>query len=284
MQKPTATSPRRAGDPGRTATLEVRDLVKSYRGRTVVDRVSFKVRAGEVVGLLGRNGAGKSTSFRMAIGLVSPQAGFVVIDGEDVTDLPMYERARRGIGYLAQEPAVLRRLTVEENIAAILELRGESARSIHTRVTRLLDEFGLNVVRHSRAAALSGGERRRLELARALATGPAIMLLDEPIYGVDPIAVGEILSLIDQLRSRNIGILITEHNVEKVLPMLDRAYIIHEGRVIFEGSPEEVVANKAVREFYLGRDFELSPRVRKQLSVTRSHRKTGRIIRKPATE
>ncbi|MGE0433538.1 MAG: LPS export ABC transporter ATP-binding protein [Planctomycetota bacterium] len=238
-------------------TLEVRQLVKTYAGRTVVDRVSFRLRSGEVIGLLGRNGAGKTTSFRMAIGMIRPRSGIVILNGEDVTEQPMYRRAQRGLGYLAQEPAVFRRLSVEQNIAAILELRGWKRKDIKKRVDELLAEFGLQMVRNNKAGSLSGGERRRLEIARALSTNPQIMLLDEPLYGVDPIAVSEIIKLIHSLRRRDIGILITEHNVEKVLPILDRAYIIHEGRVIFSGSPDEVVANEAVREFYLGRDFRL---------------------------
>lgn len=243
-------------------TLEVRHLVKSYGGRTVVDRVSFRLRSGEVVGLLGRNGAGKTTSFRMAIGMIRPKSGIVILNGEDVTDLPMYKRAQKGLGYLAQEPAVFRKLTVEENIAAILELRGMPKKAIRKRVDDLLTEFGLQLVRHSRASSLSGGERRRLEIARALSTEPQIMLLDEPLYGVDPIAVAEIIKLIENLKRRDIGILMTEHNVEKVLPILDRAYIINNGKVLFHGTPEETVANDEVRANYLGRDFILPIRHR----------------------
>ena len=243
------------------ARLEVRNIVKSFKNRTVVKQVTFNVNSGEIVGLLGPNGAGKTTSFRMAIGMLRPEAGMVLINGENVTNMPMFKRARKGIGYLAQEAVIFKKLTVFQNIYAILEARGLSRKVAKEKTRQLLREFGLQLLNKSRAGNLSGGERRRLEIARGLATEPQIMLLDEPIAGVDPIAIAEIVKHIRNLKKKNIGILITEHQVKDVLPILDRAYIIHDGRVIFSGTPQEVVANKAVREFYLGEDFVLPDKV-----------------------
>ena len=245
------------------ARLEVRNIVKSFKGRTVVKQVSFNVNSGEIVGLLGPNGAGKTTSFRMAIGMLRPEGGMVLINGEDVTNMHMYKRARKGLGYLAQEAVIFRKLSVFQNVYAILEARGHSSKYAKERANQLLKEFGLQLLKKSKAGNLSGGERRRLEIARGLATDPQIMLLDEPIAGVDPIAIAEIVKHIRGLKQRNIGILITEHQVKDVLPILDRAYIIHDGRVIFTGTPQEVVANKAVREYYLGEDFVLPEKVEK---------------------
>ncbi len=243
------------------ARLEVRNIVKSFKSRTVVKQVSFNVNSGEIVGLLGPNGAGKTTSFRMAIGMLRPEAGMVLINGENVTNMPMFKRARKGIGYLAQEAVIFKKLTVFQNIFAILEARGLSRKVANDKTKQLLREFGLQLLNKSRAGNLSGGERRRLEIARGLATEPQIMLLDEPIAGVDPIAIAEIVKHIRNLKKKNIGILITEHQVKDVLPILDRAYIIHDGRVIFSGTPQEVVSNKAVREYYLGEDFVLPDKV-----------------------
>ena len=243
------------------ARLEVRNIVKTFKNRTVVNQVSFHVNSGEIVGLLGPNGAGKTTSFRIAIGMLRPEAGMVLINGENVTDTAMYKRSRKGLGYLAQEAVVFRKLSVYDNIFAILEARGYSSKEAKAKTERLLEEFGLKLLKKSRAGNLSGGERRRLEIARALSLEPQIMLLDEPIAGVDPIAIAEIIKHIRNLKNRGIGILITEHQVKDVLPILDRAYIIHDGRLIFEGTPQEVVANKAVREFYLGEDFVLPKKI-----------------------
>ncbi|MCD4657563.1 MAG: LPS export ABC transporter ATP-binding protein [Planctomycetes bacterium] len=243
------------------ARLEVRNIVKSFKNRTVVKQVSFNVNSGEIVGLLGPNGASKTTSFRIAIGMLRPEAGMVLINGENVTNMPMFKRARKGIGYLAQEAVIFKKLTVFQNIFAILEARGLSRKLAKEKTRQLLREFGLQLLNKSRAGNLSGGERRRLEIARGLSTEPQIMLMDEPIAGVDPIAIAEIVKHIRNLKKKNIGILITEHQVKDVLPILDRAYIIHDGRVIFSGTPQEVVANNAVREYYLGEDFVLPEKV-----------------------
>ena len=239
------------------ARLEVRNIVKSFKHRTVVNEVSFFVNSGEIVGLLGPNGAGKTTSFRISIGMLRPEAGMVLINGENVTNMHMFKRARKGLGYLAQEAVIFRKLSVFQNIFAILEARGLSSKDAEAKANKLLEEFGLQYLKKSKAANLSGGERRRLEIARALSTDPKIMLLDEPMAGVDPIAIAEIVKHIRNLKNRGIGILITEHQVKDVLPILDRAYIIHDGRVIFEGTPQEVIDNQAVREYYLGEDFVL---------------------------
>jgi len=232
--------------------LEARSLVKSYRGRRVVNDVSVQVRQGEIVGLLGPNGAGKTTTFYMITGIVRPEAGTVHLDGTDLTDSPMYRRARAGIGYLAQEPSVFRKLTVEQNVLAILETLKLSAAERSARLEGLLDELGLKHLRHQLAFQLSGGERRRLEITRALVTRPRFMLLDEPFAGVDPIAVHDIQTIVAGLRHRGIGVLITDHNVEQTLDIVDRAYIMFEGQVQVSGTVRELVFDDRVAERYLG--------------------------------
>jgi len=236
--------------------LEVSGLVKSYKRRRVVDGVGFKVFEGEIVGLLGPNGAGKTTSFRMAVGLVRPDAGEITIQGRVCTKLPMFQRARLGMGYLPQEASVFRLMTVRDNLLSVLEAMPFSARERQSEASRLLAELELSHLADNRADTLSGGERRRLELARSLATRPAILLLDEPFAGVDPINVEEIQGLIRQLRENGIGILITDHNVRETLQSTDRAYIIHQGQILREGTAEELVADKRVREVYLGHNFD----------------------------
>jgi lipopolysaccharide export system ATP-binding protein len=240
-----------------TASLRADGLTKSFGRRTVVRGVTIEVRAGEVVGLLGPNGAGKTTSFHMIVGLTRPDAGEIVLNGERVTDLPMYQRARRGLGYLPQEPSVFRRLTVEENVLAILETLRLGAAERRTRLAALLDELGLTRVATTRADALSGGERRRLEITRALVVSPSFMLLDEPFAGIDPIAVVDIQGIVTQLRTRGIGVLITDHNVRETLGICDRAYIVNDGTVLEEGDPEHIAQSKRAREIYLGEKFQL---------------------------
>ena len=235
--------------------LEVRDLVKRYSGRTVVDHVSFMVRQGEIVGLLGRNGAGKTTSFRMTIGMISPNHGTVIFDGVEVTRLPMYKRARRGMGYLSQEPSIFQRLTVRQNLLAILETMSLSRSTRHERCQQLLEQFGLTVQASQLAMTLSGGERRKLEIARALVTNPTMILLDEPFSGVDPIAVEELQREIRALRERGISILLTDHNVRETLTVTDRSYIIDSGKVLREGAPKELINDELVRRTYLGHSF-----------------------------
>ncbi len=238
-------------------TLEVHHLGKSYGGRQVVADVSLNVHNGEAVGLLGPNGAGKTTVFYMITGLVRPDKGSIGLDGHDVTGLPMYRRARLGIGYLPQEASIFRGLSVEDNILAVLEIT-ESDRDARAReLESLLEEFDIKRLRKSPSIALSGGERRRCEIARALAGHPSFMLLDEPFAGIDPIAVGDIQDLVRHLKGRGIGVLITDHNVRETLGLIDRAYIIHSGHVLTEGSPDEIVANPDVRRLYLGEDFRL---------------------------
>lgn len=237
--------------------LEVHDVYKSYKGRPVVKGVSLAVSQGEVVGLLGPNGAGKTTVFYMITGLIGADFGRIAFEGNDITGLPMYRRARLGIGYLPQEPSIFRGLTVEDNIRAVLEVVEPDRRRRARELDSLLDEFSIARVRKSRAIALSGGERRRVEIARALASRPSFMLLDEPFAGIDPIAVGDIRSLVRHLAARGIGVLITDHNVRETLGLIDRGYIIHDGQVLMEGTPEEVVANTDVRRFYLGDEFRL---------------------------
>jgi len=239
------------------ARLRAEGLTKSFVGRCVVNDVTIDVRAGEVVGLLGPNGAGKTTSFHMIVGLTRPDAGRVFLNGEDVTRLPMYERARRGIGYLPQEPSVFRKLTVEQNILAILETLDLSSAEREERLHRLLDELGIARVAKSKALALSGGERRRLEITRALVISPSFMLLDEPFAGIDPIAVVDIQGIVSQLKNRGIGVLITDHNVRETLGICDRAYIVNDGTVLEEGSPERIAASRRAREIYLGEKFRL---------------------------
>ncbi|MFT5286028.1 MAG: lipopolysaccharide export system ATP-binding protein [Planctomycetota bacterium] len=238
------------------ALLEVEGLVKAFKGRRVVDGVSFEVRAGEIVGLLGSNGAGKTTTFRMTVGLETPDRGKIWLDGKDCTKLPMYVRARTGMGYLPQEASIFRGMTVRDNVLAVLEAMPYSRKERNQRADELLDELDILWLADSKSDTLSGGERRRLEISRALATEPAALLLDEPFAGVAPIAVQEIQAIIDQLRERDIGILITDHNVRETLQSTDRAYIIHQGVIIKEGKPDELVADPKVREVYLGHSFD----------------------------
>jgi lipopolysaccharide export system ATP-binding protein len=238
-------------------TMIARGLTKSYKGRQVVSGVSFGVRAGEAVGLLGPNGAGKTTCFYMVTGLVPVDQGTIEIDGYDVTALPMYRRARLGIGYLPQEASIFRGLSVEANIRAILEVVEKSRKQREKRLDELLEEFHISHLRKSPSMALSGGERRRLEIARALASNPNFMLLDEPFAGVDPIAVSDIQQLVRHLTARGIGVLITDHNVRETLGLVERAYIIHAGQVLTHGVPDEIVRNPDVRRLYLGEGFTL---------------------------
>jgi lipopolysaccharide export system ATP-binding protein len=242
------------GGPG---ILAVKGLQKSYRSRTVVHDAGLNVRAGEAVGLLGPNGAGKTTIFYMITGLVSADRGVISLDGHDVTALPMYRRARLGIGYLPQEASIFRGLNVEDNIRAVLEIVEPSRKERERKLDALLDEFNITRLRKSPSIALSGGERRRCEIARALAGEPTFMLLDEPFAGIDPIAVGDIQNLVRHLTRRGIGVLITDHNLRETLGLIDRAYIIHSGRVLTEGAPDAIVANEEVRRLYLGEDFRL---------------------------
>ena len=237
--------------------LEAKKLEKNYRGRKVVRGVSFHVKYGEVVGLLGPNGAGKTTTFYMVVGLVKPDQGRVSLDGEDITRLPMYQRARSGIGYLAQEPSVFRKLTVSENLLAILETLGLSDLERQERRDMLLAELGIAHLADSKAYTLSGGERRRVEIARALTLSPKFILLDEPFAGIDPLAVQDIQGIIALLKGKGIGILITDHNVRETLAITDRAYIIGDGKIIEAGTPEELTASPRVREFYLGETFRM---------------------------
>lgn len=238
--------------------LVARQLVKTYGKRTVVKHVDFEVQRGEIVGLLGPNGAGKTTTFGLIIGLGKPNAGTISLDGQDITELPMYKRTRLGLGYLPQEPSVFRKMTVEENLRAVLQVRKElSPGAMEEVLEGLLEEFNLSQVRKQNGHQLSGGERRRTEIARALALDPSFLFLDEPFAGVDPIAVGEIQSIVARLRSRNLGIIITDHNVRETLRITDRAYIMHLGEVLVSGSTEELAANTLAREYYLGQNFSL---------------------------
>jgi len=240
-----------------TALLRAERLTKSFSGRTVVKSVTIEVSAGEVVGLLGPNGAGKTTSFHMIVGLQHPDSGQVFLIGENLTELPMYERARRGIGYLPQEASVFRKLTVEENILAILETLELGAEQRRKRLGALLEELGIARLAKNKAFSLSGGERRRLEITRALVISPSFMLLDEPFAGIDPIAVVDIQSIVTQLKTRGIGVLITDHNVRETLGICDRAYIVSEGEVLEEGDPAHIAASRRAREIYLGEKFHL---------------------------
>ncbi len=239
------------------AVLEVFNIGKKYKNRPVLRNVSLKVRRGEAVGLLGPNGAGKTTCFYCVMGLITPDYGDVHINGQDITNLPMYKRAKMGIGYLPQEASIFRSLSVENNIKAILELVVDSEDKRENMLEELLNEFSIAHLRKSPAMALSGGERRRLEIARALASQPDFILLDEPLAGIDPIAVNEIRNLVSQLKLRGLGVLITDHNVRETLDITDRAYILHGGTVLMEGTPEEIVANEDVRRVYLGDNFSM---------------------------
>ncbi len=237
--------------------LRADNIVKRYGKRTVVRGVSIEVNQGEVVGLLGPNGAGKTTSFYMIVGLIRPNSGQIYLDDRDITDLPMYRRAQLGIGYLAQEASVFRNLSVEDNILAVLEMKGVSKQEQQRKLEELLEEFGLNHVRTNRGDLLSGGERRRTEIARALAVDPAFILLDEPFAGVDPIAVEDIQEIVAKLKHRNIGILITDHNVHETLTITDRSYLLFEGSILKAGTAEELANDEQVRRVYLGQNFVL---------------------------
>ncbi|MCR5662756.1 MAG: LPS export ABC transporter ATP-binding protein [bacterium] len=236
-------------------SIEVSKLVKVYKKRRVVNEVELTVSSGEVVGLLGSNGAGKTTTFYMVVGLVKPESGRIILDGEDVADLPMHIRARKGIGYLAQEASAFRKLTVEENLCLLWQVHGVSKAEQKERLEQLLEKYDLKKVRRSKAMELSGGERRRLEIARALATKPSYLLLDEPFSGVDPIAVATIQGIIKQLKEQGLGILITDHNVRETLAITDRAYIIREGRIMVSGTAKEIANNPDARKYYLGENF-----------------------------
>jgi len=238
-------------------TLRAENIIKRYRSRTVVKGVSFEVNQGEIVGLLGPNGAGKTTSFYMVVGLIKPNEGKVFINNEDITRAPMYKRAQKGIGYLAQEASVFRKLSVEENILGVLQMTKLTKKEQHIKLETLLDEFSLNHIRKNRGDLLSGGERRRTEIARALAVNPAFILLDEPFAGVDPIAVEDIQGIVHRLKEKNIGILITDHNVQETLAITDRTYLMFEGAILKYGSAEELAADEQVRKVYLGQNFEL---------------------------
>ena len=240
-----------------TAGLEVRSIAKSYDRRAVLHDVSLDVHRGEVVGLLGPNGAGKTTCFYSVMGLVKPDSGRILLDEQDITELPMYRRAILGLGYLPQETSIFRGLTVEENILAVLEVAEPNGDDRRVRLEQLLSEFGLTALRDSAAMALSGGERRRCEIARALAAEPSIMLLDEPFAGIDPISIADIRELVRELKSRDIGVLITDHKVRETLDIVDRACIIYDGQVLFAGTPEALVADQEVRRLYLGESFAL---------------------------
>ena len=238
-------------------TLSADNLVKAYKGRKVVDRVSLEVNKGEIVGLLGPNGAGKTTTFYMITGIARPDDGEVLCGEEDITNLPMYKRADMGIGYLAQEPSVFRNLTVEENIEVVLEMKGISKKEQRETVHRLLEEFKLTHVRDSLGYALSGGERRRIEIARTIANNPSFILLDEPFAGVDPIAVEDIQNIIRHLKKRGLGILITDHNVRETLSITDRSYVMQKGKVLIEGTPYEIANDPLAKKVYLGEKFRL---------------------------
>lgn len=237
--------------------LFTRTINKSYKGRQVVKDVSIEVNQGEIVGLLGPNGAGKTTSFYMIVGLVKPDSGNVFLEDKDITKLPMYKRSQMGIGYLPQEVSVFRKLTVEDNIMAILEMTKLNKQERHEKLEKLLEEFSLTHVRKNMGGSLSGGEKRRTEIARALATDPKFVLLDEPFAGVDPIAVEDIQSIVADLKKRNIGILITDHNVQETLSITDRAYLLFEGSILKAGTAEDLAADEQVRKVYLGQNFEL---------------------------
>ena len=239
------------------ATLTVENLVKAYRGRKVVDSISLSVRSGEVIGLLGPNGAGKTTTFYMMVGMIKPDGGKVFLDQNDITRMPMYQRARNGVGYLPQEPSIFRKLTVRQNVMAILETLSISKEKQEERASVLLAELGIDQLSHQKASVLSGGERRRLEITRCLVTDPSFILLDEPFAGIDPLAVIDIKKIIGHLRKRDIGILISDHNVRETLEVCDKAYILNNGTVIESGSPQHIAASEVARRIYLGEEFKL---------------------------
>lgn len=262
--------------------LYSRNLVKKYGARTVVKNVSIEVEQGEIVGLLGPNGAGKTTSFYMITGLIKPNAGRIFLDNEEITDLPMYKRAQKGLGYLAQEASVFRKLSVEDNIMSVMEMSGMSRGQRKDRLEQLLDEFSLHKVRKNLGVQLSGGERRRCEIARALAIDPKFILLDEPFAGVDPIAVEDIQHIIAKLKTKNIGIIITDHNVHETLAITDRAYLLYEGSILESGTAETLANNPEVRRKYLGQNFELRKAILKNKenkpeSPTPETKKTGAV-------
>jgi lipopolysaccharide export system ATP-binding protein len=236
--------------------LKAEEISKSYRGRKVVNNISIEVNQGEIVGLLGPNGAGKTTSFYMIVGIIKPEGGDIFLDKEVISSFPMYQRAQKGIGYLAQEESVFRKLSVEDNILGILEFTDLTKNQQKEKAEQLMEEFGLIKIRKSRGDLLSGGERRRTEIARALANDPKFLLLDEPFAGVDPIAVEDIQSIISVLKKKNIGILITDHNVQETLAITDRTYLMFEGKILKEGIPEELAKDEIVRKVYLGKNFE----------------------------
>ena len=237
--------------------LKANNLVKSYSGKNVVKDVSLNLKQGEIVGLLGPNGAGKTTSFYMIVGLIKPNSGSIFLDDKEITNFPMYKRAQNGIGYLAQESSVFRKMSVEDNIHSVLEMTNQKKKEQIEKVESLLDEFGLQAIRKSRGDLLSGGERRRTEIARALATNPSFILLDEPFAGVDPLAVEDIQKIVRDLTKRNIGILITDHNVQETLAITDRTYLMFEGTILKDGKPEDLANDELVRKVYLGQNFEL---------------------------
>lgn len=237
--------------------LKANNLIKSYSGKSVVNDVSLNLKQGEIVGLLGPNGAGKTTSFYMIVGLIKPNSGSIYLDDKEITSFPMYKRAQNGIGYLAQESSVFRKMSVEDNIHSVLEMTNLSKKEQIEKVESLLDEFGLQAIRKSRGDLLSGGERRRTEIARALATNPSFILLDEPFAGVDPLAVEDIQKIVRDLTKRNIGILITDHNVQETLAITDRTYLMFEGTILKDGKPEDLANDELVRKVYLGQNFEL---------------------------
>lgn len=255
--------------------LRAENLIKKYKRRTVVNNVSVNVEQGEIVGLLGPNGAGKTTTFYMIVGLIKPNEGDIFLEGENITGLPMYKRSQLGVGYLPQEASVFRKLSVEDNIKAVLEMRKDLSKDEqHKKLEGLLDEFGLQHVRKNRGDLLSGGERRRTEIARALASDPKFILLDEPFAGVDPIAVEDIQSIVATLKNKNIGILITDHNVQETLSITDRAYLLFEGSILKAGSAEDLANDPQVRKVYLGQNFEL-----KKSKVKKSHDQTGDTVK-----
>lgn len=237
--------------------LRAQNIVKKYKSRTVVKGVSFEVKQGEIVGLLGPNGAGKTTSFYMVVGVIKPNDGKIYLNDEDITSEPMYKRGQKGIGYLPQEASVFRKLSVEDNIRAVLEIRNLSKQEQEEKLEELLNEFGLQHIRKNRGDLLSGGERRRTEIARALAANPKFILLDEPFAGVDPIAVEDIQGIVTKLKQKNIGVLITDHNVHETLSITERAYLLYDGKILKSGTAEELAADEEVRRLYLGKNFEL---------------------------